>query len=89
METVDHGIQIVVLDRGFVYIGRAKTDQDWLFLTDASNIRRWGTSKGLGELAACGPTSETKLDKTGTLKAPLKSVISLIAVAEEIWQKLL
>lgn len=87
MQEIDHGIQIAVLDRGFVYIGRAKTDDDWLYLTDAQNVRRWGTTKGLGELAATGPTPKTKLDKTGTVKAPLKSLIHLIAVEEQIWEK--
>lgn len=87
MQEIDHGIQIAVLDRGFVYIGRAKTDDDWLYLTDAQNVRRWGTTKGLGELAATGPTPRTKLDKTGTVKAPLKSLIHLIAVEEQIWEK--
>jgi hypothetical protein len=88
-DQVDHGIQIVVLDRGFVYVGRVKTDADWCFITDAKNIRRWGTSKGLGELAAFGPTKNTKMDQTGAVKAPLKSVIHLIAVSEPIWEKLL
>jgi hypothetical protein len=85
----DHGIQIVVLDRGFVYVGRVATDADWCYLTDAQNIRRWGTSRGLGELAENGPTQNTKLDKTGSLQAPLKSIIHFIAVQEQIWEKLL
>lgn len=89
MQEIDHGIQIAVLDRGFVYVGRAKTDDDWLYLSDAQNVRRWGTTNGLGQLAATGPTQQTKLDKAGTVKAPLKSLIHLIAAEEQIWETLL
>lgn len=81
----DHGIQIVVLDRGFVYIGRVQTDDGWVYITDAKNIRYWGTSKGLGELVN-GPLSETKLDDTGTVKASRRALIHLIAVDEKKWK---
>ena len=80
----DHGIQIVVLDRGFVYVGRVKTDRDWCYIDDASNIRIWGTTKGLSELVN-GPTSSTKLDKAGSVKAHIKSLIHLIACKEAAW----
>lgn len=86
MSETDHGLQIVVLDRGFVYIGRVKTDAFWCYLQDARNIRRWGTTQGLGQLAQTGPTSNTVLDPVGTLKAPMQSVISLIAVEEKAWE---
>lgn len=89
MQEIDHGIQIAVLDRGFVYVGRVKTDAEWCYITDAHNIRRWGTTKGLGELAAAGPTPNTKLDKSGTIQAPLKSLIHLISAEEQIWEKLI
>ena len=54
-------IQIVVIDRGFVYVGRTEWDGDMLIIRNAKNIRVWGTSKGLGELVN-GPTSKTVLD---------------------------
>lgn len=83
------GIRIAVLDRGFVYVGRAAIDDRSLYLTDAQNIRRWGTNGGLGELAATGPTPRTQMDKTGQLLVPLKSLNHLIAVEESVWEKLL
>ena len=43
--------QIVVLDRGFVYVGDVALDGDWVVVANAKNIRVWGTSKGLGQLA--------------------------------------
>ena len=86
--SIDHGIQIVVLDRGFVYVGYVKTDADWCHITQAKNIRKWGTTKGLGELVN-GPLAETKVDDLGSLRAPLRAVISLICVDESKWKKIL
>ncbi len=71
--------QIVVLDRGFVYVGDTQVDDDTVVITNAKNIRQWGTTKGLGELRT-GPTSSTKYDETGTVRAPLRAVIHMIEV---------
>ena len=79
-----HGLNIVVLDRGFVYVGRVKTDKDWCYIADAHNIRIWGTSKGLSELVN-GPLTNTKLDKAGNVKANIRSVIHMIACKESAW----
>ena len=82
---VNHGKQIVVLERGFVYVGDAVTDGTWCTITNASNVRRWGTSKGLGELAASGPLPNTKLDPAGTVKAPMRSVIAMLSCEAARW----
>lgn len=84
---VDHGLQIVVLDRGFAYVGDVTTDGEWCYIDGAKNIRRWGTTKGLGELAADGPRPESKIDESGKVKAPIKSVISFIECDKESWKK--
>jgi hypothetical protein len=78
-------LQIVVLDRGFVYLGRLTQESDWLTITEARNIRYWGTTKGLGQLALEGPQSGTKLDAVGTVRVPLRALISLIDTKEELW----
>src|ERR1022692_3314769 len=72
-------IKIAVLDRGFVYIGNIddSTDPDMIVIRNAHNIRVWGTSKGLGELVN-GALSNTKLDKVGTVRVPVRALISLI-----------
>lgn len=75
---VTPGCYIAVLDRGWVYVGNCRINGDWLEITDAKNIRRWGTTKGLGELRS-GPTTETKWDQAGEVKAPVKSLITLIS----------
>lgn len=80
-------IRIIVLDRGFVYIGNvAIIDGDWLLIENAWNIRHWGTTRGLGELVD-GPTRNTVLDAVGTVRAPLRAVIHLIDVREDAWAK--
>ena len=81
-------INIVVLDRGFVYVGRTKVEGDFVTITEAKNIRRWGTTRGLGELVN-GPTKDTKLDPVGTVEAPLRALISLVSVEEEKWTPIL
>lgn len=80
-------IKIVVLDRGFVYIGCVKIDGDFVVITGAKNIRAWGTSKGLGELVN-GPLSSTKLDSVGTVRAPLRALISMIDVEQAKWSSI-
>ena len=78
------GVAIVVLDRGFVYVGDVTIEDDWCIIQRASNIRVWGTTKGLGELVS-GPTSTTKLDRVGTVRAPMRAVISVIDVDSAKW----
>lgn len=79
------GFAVVVLDRGFVYVGQVKCDDQWCVITNAHNIRVWGTTQGLGELVRNGPTSKTKLDAVGTVRAPMRAVISIIDSEEGKW----
>jgi len=84
---VDAPYQIAVLDRGFVYIGYVKWNNDVLTITNARCIRRWGTTKGLGELVN-GPQPETILDMVGTIHVPVRSLIHLIDVVESAWKNI-
>lgn len=82
---------IAILDRGWVFIGRAmdySQDPNTLRLTNASCIRYWGTTKGIGELALEGPKSGTKLDPAGFITVPMSSVIALIDAVESAWPTL-
>ena len=81
-------IKIVVLDRGFVYVGYVELSDDFVTIKSAFNVRIWGTTKGLGELVD-GPTSSTKLDKVGTVQAPKRALISLIDVKKSKWASLI
>ena len=81
-------IKIVVLQRGWVLIGRFEKESTNCKLHDASVIRSWGTTKGLGELAKSGPQSSTKLDKcNGLVEFDLLTVVLMISVDEEKWKK--
>jgi hypothetical protein len=78
--------EIVVLDRGFVYVGDTEVEGDTLVIADAKNIRYWGTTRGLGELALGGPTAKTQLDPVGSIRAPMRAVIHQIATDKAKWQ---
>ncbi len=82
----EHGLKIVVLDKGFVYIGIVYTDGEWVVIQKAHNIRRWGTTNGLGQLAKHGPTADTRLDRVGTVKAPFHVLQQLIDVEVNAWE---
>ena len=71
---------IVMLTERWVFIGtyNPATKTTPAHLTDASCVRVWGTTAGLGELALRGPTPNTKLDPCGTLV--LQNPASVIAV---------
>ncbi len=80
---------IVVLDKGFVYIGNLSVSKNYYILTEASNLRVWGTKKGLGELVLEGPKEATVLDLCGLVKIPFRSVITIHPTKKELWIKLL
>jgi len=73
----DLGNQIVVVDRGFVYVGNVTIEGDMCRIKNARNVRKWGTTKGLGELVD-GPTKDTVLDFYGEVLVPMKAVIHFI-----------
>lgn len=78
-------IKILVLQRGWVAIGRYVQIGAEHVLTDASIIRRWGTTKGLGQLAKDGPTSSTVLDATGTVRAHELATVLVIDADTAVW----
>lgn len=60
--------RIIVADRGWVFVGSCVDNADGtVTINNAKNIRRWGTAKGLGQLAT-GPTSDTIADDYGTVR---------------------
>jgi hypothetical protein len=76
--------QIVVGQRGWILVGQVSQDGEDLVITNARNIRIWGTTKGLGELAD-GPTGTTKSDAYGTVRIPKLTVVARINVAAGAW----
>lgn len=80
-------IKIVILQRGWVMIGRMERNGSECKLHDASVIRNWGTTKGLGELAIEGKKKDTKLDKCGgVVEFDYLTVVATITVDESKWK---
>lgn len=81
----DGDVKIVVLQRGWVYIGRFERNGNDCKLHNAFNIRTWGTTKGLPELVN-GATSSTKLDKCdGVVEFDWLTVVHTITVNKDKW----
>jgi len=76
---------IVALQRGWNFIGDLYKDGDECVLKNAKNIRRWGTTKGLGELALSGATSDTVLDDAGTVRYHILTEVLRMDVDESKW----
>lgn len=81
-------IKIVILQRGWIYIGRFSRNNNDCKLENAYCIRTWGTTKGLQELVN-GATGTTKLDKCeGIVEFDWLTVIHTISVKEECWKNI-
>jgi hypothetical protein len=79
--------KIVVLQRGWVMVGKLERNGTDCKLHQAAVIRNWGTTKGLGEIATGGPTSSTKLDKCGGLvEFDQLTMVCSISVNEDKWK---
>ena len=79
-------LKIVILQRGWVMVGKLERNGSDCTLHNASNIRRWGTTKGLGEIAVGGPTKDTVLDKCyGEVQFDYLTIIASISCKEEKW----
>lgn len=78
-------IRIVILQRGWVAVGYFLKDGNYCTLDSASIIRVWGTTKGLGEIAAGGPTSKTVLDPCPKIRFHELTAIAMIDCAEDKW----
>lgn len=61
---IKNEVKIVVLQRGWVAVGTYYKDGDECRLENAYTLGRWGTSKGLPQLANEGPQDETQLHKS-------------------------
>ena len=80
--------KIVVLHRGHVVVGRVRRDGDMVLVDDASIIRIWGTTRGLGEIAKGGPTSRTVLDPChGTVTAHILAVVFMLDCEAAKWTR--
>lgn len=77
--------EIIIAQRGWVFIGEVSTTENEVVISNAKNIRRWGTTKGLGQLAAEGPQPETKFDDYGTVKLHPLAIVARVTVTSDKW----
>lgn len=82
-ETQNKGRYIVIGNRGNIVVGDLTIIGSTGYLKNASVIRRWGTTKGLGQLALEGPTSDTKLDHCGEFEFELLTTCGMIPVKSD------
>lgn len=88
----DGDIVIAVLQRGHVAVGRYSQKGMICRLKNAAIIRRWGTSKGLGELAQKGcldesaPNGPTVLDLCPDISFHARECIFLMDVNQNAWR---
>ena len=59
-------------------MGSVTQTDDGYTIEDASVIRKWGTTRGLGEIALSGPTQETVLDPCGAVEVERHAVLMRI-----------
>lgn len=77
--------QIVIAQRGWVFVGDVERSGDDVVIVGAQCVRRWGTTKGLGELAKNGPQPNTVLDPMGTVRLHVLAVVASLDCEEEKW----
>lgn len=84
-DPIDLGINIVVLQRGWIVVGRLFKSGEYFTVCSCSTIRAWGTTNGLGELAKNGKLSSTKLDKQGDTSFHELTVVFVLKCDEDKW----
>lgn len=85
-QDVKGDIKIVILQRGWIIVGRFERNGSDCKVSNASVIRTWGTTNGIGEIAKKGPTSSTKLDKCyGVVQFDYLTVVATIDCTEAEW----
>lgn len=80
--------QIVIAQRGWVFVGDVERSGDDVTINNAQCIRRWGATKGLGELAKNGPQKNTVLDDMGTVRLHQLAVVASLDVEVTKWPAL-
>lgn len=78
LDDPDGELRIVVLQRGFVVVGNVRQHGAEVRIDPCACVRRWGTTRGLGELAERGPLENTVLDKQS------ETIVHELAIVEQI-----
>lgn len=87
VKTYEYGKQIVILQRGWVFVGDLTRVGNNCTLKNAAVIRIWGTTEGLGEIASGGPTENTILDQCPTVRFHYLTMVAQIECEGSKWEK--
>lgn len=80
--------EIFIVSENWVFCGEPEILGDqYVRLRNCYNIRVWGTTQGLGELALKGAQAETVLDFYGVVTLPVAHILGVIECAVEIKPK--
>ena len=85
MDCEPEEIRIVVLQRGWVVVGYYSREGLEVTVRNAHCIRKWGTTRGLGELRY-GPLENTVLDPSGVVKCHRLSVVHTFDCDQVAWR---
>lgn len=75
---MNHGKCIAVLEKGFVYVGNVSTENGWVVISNAENIRKWAGGHGLSWYAKNGFAKDIILDVSGEIRCPVTELKHLI-----------
>lgn len=78
-------VRIVILQRGWVVVGRYFRKGQQCKVKNGFVIRKWGTTEGLPELAFKGPLTNTVLDKSPDIEFHQLTEIANIKCEEQKW----
>ena len=79
------GIQLIVVDNGFVYVGNIHYEDGFYVVTNGFNVRKSGTTRGFGELAFNGPLADSELDPCPPVLVPEGRMCHLIGCSAGKW----
>ena len=84
---VNPNFKIVVIQGGWVLAGCYSSENGLVTLSNSSVIQRWGTDKGIGQLAITGPTKDSIIHPCGTACVPAVSVLFVLDVKADVAEK--
>lgn len=79
----------IVVDKGFVYVGRPTIQDGWILIEDGLCLRKWGGDRqGLGYTLLHGKTTDRDHFEISTVhKVPMHSLVSFHRCNQEVWEK--
>lgn len=74
--------EVVICDRGWIFVGHVEEDGDYLWIQDCANLRKWARG-GFGGALTDPVGSGVVLDPSVDMRVRLQAVISRHPVAED------